>query len=471
MAINGIWGELSILVVSLPECYDLPAVLTVVIQLANVGPIIYVVLKSILRRCSVKTMTIEIAAVYVLVSIGLVSCILLSLTWDKTAVIGRTHSVALIVLTFCLALVDCTSTLVFIPFMKYFPARYISALYIGEGMSGVLPSAVALSQGFVNNSLVCVETYPGIRELGINFSPNVYFIFLASLTVLCGLAFSAIITLPASRYQIIPSSMAVLTHDKSVVSPTDSGVTTTTKDSDDSDPEEEGQSGETWSEGKGNQECSYTSFDRGNTTHSEDDGSPLMSHGHSAKKCLTSNTQSHLISRLLPFCCGNIYLARLMCIAWNNILLLFCMFVLNFTSNGALPAISTFIFKPYGNTVYHIAINLGIIISPLATLLFVFLSHKSRTVVVVLTAIACFLGIYLLVMALLTPNPLLKSYVAGKIIIVSYSLSCTLHIYSVYHKAYTVYSAMLCVQVCCKDDSCALLPLNKYLPPLSLSPL
>lgn len=417
VAINGIWGELSILVVSLPECYDLPAVLSVVIQVANIGPIIYIVLKSILRRCSIKTMTIEISAVYVLVTIGLLSCILLSITWDKTAVIGREHSVALIVLTFCLALVDCTSTLVFIPFMKHFPARYISALYIGEGMSGVIPSAVALSQGFVNNSIVCEKTYPGISDLGINFSPNVYFMFLASLTILCGLAFSAIITLPGPRWQLIPSSVSIVTHEKSVVAPTNSDITTSAKESDDSEPEQEGQSWETPSENKRNEECFYTSFDQGNNSQSEDDGSPLISHGNTAKKCDESNTET---LRLLPLCCGNVYLARLLCIAWNNILLLGCMFVLNFISNGSLPSISTYIFKPYGNTVYHTAINLGIMISPLATLLFVFLSNKSRTVVAVLTAIACFLGIYLLEMALLSPSPLLKSHLAGKILIVSF---------------------------------------------------
>lgn len=419
VAINGIWGELSILVVSLPECYDLPAVLSVVIQVANIGPIIYIVLKSILRRCSIKTMTIEISAVYVLVTIGLLSCILLSITWDKTAVIGREHSVALIVLTFCLALVDCTSTLVFIPFMKHFPARYISALYIGEGMSGVIPSAVALSQGFVNNSIVCEKTYPGIGDLGINFSPNVYFMFLASLTVLCGLAFSAIITLPGPRWQLIPSSVSIITHERSVVAPTNSDITTSAKESDDSELEQEGQSGKTPSESKQNEECFYTSFDQGNNSQSEDDGSPLISHGNTAKKCDKSNTDTQTL-RLLPFCCGNVYLARLLCIAWNNILLLGCMFVLNFISNGSLPSISTYIFKPYGNTVYHTAINLGIMISPLATLLFVFLSNKSRTVVAVLTAIACFLGIYLLEMALLSPSPVLKSHLAGKILIVSF---------------------------------------------------
>lgn len=413
VAINGVWGELSILVVSLPECYDLPAALSVVIQVANIGPILYIVIRSVLHRWSIRTMTIEIAAVYVLVIIGLASCILLSIFWDRTAVIGSTHSVALIVMMFCLALVDCTSTLVFIPFMKHFPARYISALYIGEGMSGVLPSAVALSQGFVNDSLTCVGSYPGNRDLGINFSPNVYFIFLASLTVFCGLAFTGIITLPPSRRQIVPSSVSVVTRNKSVFSPTNTSVSNSAKVSEDSEPEEE------VTESNCNKEYFYTSFDRGSASPSEDDKTPFISGRNTAEKCTNSDKQSPLISRFLPFCCGNRYLARLLHIAWNNILLLGCMFLLNFISNGSLPSISSFIFKPYGNTVYHTAINLGIMITPLATLFFVFVSNKSRTVVAVLTAIAALLGIYLLVMALLTPDPMLKSHLVGKILIVS----------------------------------------------------
>ena len=408
LAINGIWAEQSVLVVSLPECYDLPVILAVVTQIANIGPIFYTVIKCILSRCSVRVLHIEIVAVYVLLGIGLVACILLSLMWNKTLyVLGAHHSVGLILLTFFLALVDCTSTLVFIPFMKHFPAIFISALYIGEGMSGIVPSIVALSQGFVNDSIDCTRRYVGVETLGINFSPNVYFIFLAFLTIVCGLAFTAIITLPAVRQQMIPTSISLTMHEGSPsYSQTDSASSKLIEDSRLSE-EEVTESRET------RERCLDTP---------DDDtagivGSPLLQsdRNHITEKVYISrHLRQH--SNVRNYFISDTYVGRLLAIVWNNLLLFVCMFILNFVSNGTVPSISAFIFKPYGNTVYNLAINLGILAFPLSTLLYVFISHKSKSVIALLTSIVSLLGIYLLVVAI---QPILKDHITGKIIVVS----------------------------------------------------
>ena len=442
VAINGIWGELSVLVVSLPECYNLPAILAVIIQVANVGPIVYVALKFLLTHYSVKIITIEIIAVYVIVGVGLVSCVVLSLVWDKTAVLGgQRHSVALIVLTFFLGLVDCTSTLVFIPFLKHFPAVYVSALYIGEGMSGVLPSVAALSQGFVNDSLDCTDSYVGIAELGINFSPNVYFLFLASLTVFCGLAFTAIITIPAVRRQMIPTSLSML-NKSPFNSPTHSNISKVTEDSSKAFEEEVTESREV----------------RERITNSptlmDSDSAPLLDSSGDKTGAVAGQPPNY------PPAILNSHLGRLLLIAWNNLVLFVCMFIINFTSNGALPAISAFVFKPYGNTVYNVAINLGILAGPIVTLFYAILSHKSRTVVAVLTAVMCLLAIYLLMMAVLSPEPLLKHHVAGRITIVSgtHSLCVALWQEHCLHPTYNVYH-IVHVHVCA--TACPTAPFQK----------
>ena len=402
LAVNGIWAELSVLVVSLPECYDLPAVFSVVIQLANVGPILYTFVRFCLVRCSFRPMVVEIGAVYTLVCVGILSCVALSFVWDRTAVIaGDRHSVALIALTFTLALVDCTSSLVFIPFMKHFPACYISALFIGEGMSGVLPSVAALSQGFVNDSLDCANHYLGVRELGINFSPNVYFMYVGCLIVLCGLAFTAIITLPVVRQQMLPTTVLVSIKDGSphVNSPTHNSSSSRFGDNSRLSSEEVTESRE----------------ERERLTR-ERDISPLLNSSGDESGTLEP-TQWH--SNSPSFTNTSAYLSRLSSVAWNNVSLLVCMFVLNFVSNGALTAVSAFVFKPYGNTVYTVAINLGILSGPLITVFYVFVSHKSRDVVVVLTSISTLLGLYLLVMGTFSPDPLLKHHTTGKTLIVS----------------------------------------------------
>ena len=409
LAINGVFAELPLLVVNLPECYNLSVIFAVVIQIANVGPILYTIVKFSLGRCQVRALHVETAAVYVLLGIGLVTCVLLAFTWDKTAyVIDQQHSVALIVLTFFLALVDCTTTLVFIPFLKHFPARYISALYIGEGMSGVIPSVVALSQGFVNESLECTQGYLGVDRLGINFSPSVYFVFLALLTVVCGLAFTAIVTLPSVRRQMIPASSSVTLYVGSAVySPSSATHSQKSRVSHEEEEEEE----EEVNEGREGREHSVDTED---DVIEEDTGisTPLLQSIEDSRINNKSDSQPSRHSWSLFHC-------RLARITWNNLQLFVCIFLISFISNGALISISTFIFKPYGNRVYDVAINLRLFVLPLGSLLYVFVSHKSEVLITLLTSLATLLALYLLVIALQYPDPFLRDHTAGKTIVVS----------------------------------------------------
>ena len=57
------------------------------------------------------------------------------------------HSTSLFVLVFFLSLVDCTSSVLFLPFMAIFRDIYLNSYLIGEGLSGFIPSVVAIAQG------------------------------------------------------------------------------------------------------------------------------------------------------------------------------------------------------------------------------------------------------------------------------------------------------------------------------------
>jgi hypothetical protein len=60
-------------------------------------------------------------AIYSLFVIGTISSVLLASFWDGTSeVFGSNHSTALFALVFCLSLVDCTSSVLFLPFMAVF---------------------------------------------------------------------------------------------------------------------------------------------------------------------------------------------------------------------------------------------------------------------------------------------------------------------------------------------------------------
>lgn len=368
VAINGVWAELSILVLSTPECKNLPALLTVIIQLANVGPLLYTLVKYFFHRCNLEyyKVHLEIGTIIILIIIGILSSILLSFFWNKTSVLfGNLHSVALVILIFSLALVDCTSSVLFIPFMKHFPAEYMSALYIGEGLSGVLPSSIALAQGFVNNSLSCSNYYIGYKALGIQFSPRVYFLFLGGMMIVCGVAFLCIITIPHVHKHM------------------------------------------TYADNSYHKAKQSTSSASGNRNDDLSDST--------TNKLIQPSTNTMLKQKSYSlFTIRNI--SKIM---WSNAVLYTCLGILSFLSNGALSAISSFAFLPYGNDIYNIAINLAILANPLTSMIFILVPSKSKVITVMMTAITCVLGIYILDMAIMYPNPILKAYASGKTLIVS----------------------------------------------------
>ncbi|XP_012866231.1 PREDICTED: solute carrier family 52, riboflavin transporter, member 3 isoform X2 [Dipodomys ordii] len=143
VAINGLWVELPLLVTELPEGWYLPSYLTVVIQLANVGPLLVTVLHRFRPGC-----LSEVPIIFAILGVGTISCILFAFLWNMTSwVMGGRHSIAFIILTFFLALVDCTSSVTFLPFMSRLPTYYLTTFFVGEGFSGLLPALVALIQG------------------------------------------------------------------------------------------------------------------------------------------------------------------------------------------------------------------------------------------------------------------------------------------------------------------------------------
>lgn len=474
IAVNGVWSEISILTLTLPECYKLAAILVVAIQIANVGPLLYTIAKYIFQRCGwdSKQIHLERVAVTLIVTIGVTACVLLAIFWDRTAVLrGSVQSVALIVLTFFLALVDCTSSVVFIPFMKHFPEEYISALYIGEGLSGVLPSAVALSQGFVNNSLTCEGSYPGHTALGIHFSPNIFFIFLAIMMLLCGFAFVGINVLPSVRkhmvtykyrqFKIKGNSRAntPAASDANILPNERRMLFGNNYEDDEEEIMADGEGGERSVDEGANigdhhhqvhvetelsdneeftpppsltpppmeqSEIQKDSRDKGRKPSLLPVTSSVRFQSNDRKM---SNKKSKIETRVAsglvltptnyktisPFSFMNV--VNIIC---ANLTILVCLAVLNFMTNGVLSAVSPYVFGPYGNEVYHLAINLALLANPVMSLFYVLVPFKSRVITAMMTSIALLLGIYVLICAFLTPHPPLSNHIVGKLIIVSH---------------------------------------------------
>jgi len=113
ISINGMWVQLPLLVQTLPEGWNLPSYMSVIIQVANIGPIFYSIL-----RMTIPAKVEERYCIHVIMAIGTISSLLMVFFWNQTTnVDGVERSSALLVLLFFLALVDCSSSVLFMPFM------------------------------------------------------------------------------------------------------------------------------------------------------------------------------------------------------------------------------------------------------------------------------------------------------------------------------------------------------------------
>lgn len=230
VAINGLWVELPLLVTVLPEQWDLPSYITIIIQMANVGPL-FVTLMHHFRPGLLK----EVAVIYVVVSIGVVACGLLAFLWSHTShIAGRSHSTAFLVLTFFLALVDCTSSVTFLPFMMQLQPQYLTTFFIGEGLSGLIPALITLGQGSGISSCFNVSHIVNIttgnetvettiyqletRYLPANFSTLVFFLLMTLMMLACLLSFFFLARKPKvwelSQRQLFPSSIVLSSFDQ-----------------------------------------------------------------------------------------------------------------------------------------------------------------------------------------------------------------------------------------------------------------
>lgn len=210
LSINAMFTQLPILVQSAPEGWNLPSCLSFLIQLANIGPILYSGSQSYSPRLVTDTKLI-----YFSFLLGLSSIILLAKYYDHTVVLwSKPHSVVLFVLTFCLALVGCTSSVLFIPFMNNYPEAYLVSYMVGEGLSGFVPSIIALVQG-VGGNPSCDNSTTTTGEVILlphtpppRFSPTVFFAIIGFIMVTSAVAFYLLNNLTICKKQQVRKALS-----------------------------------------------------------------------------------------------------------------------------------------------------------------------------------------------------------------------------------------------------------------------
>ncbi|VDK75104.1 unnamed protein product [Litomosoides sigmodontis] len=150
LSTNSVWLELPLLTEKLPEGWSLPSYLTVVVQIASVGPLVY----SIVHKFS--KISIPVSAVVLALLIFCCLCtVLMALFWSQTIfAFGQERSVILMILLCGMALVNGTSNVLFMPYMATFHASYLTAYFVGMGLSALFPSIISILQGSGSNCVV-----------------------------------------------------------------------------------------------------------------------------------------------------------------------------------------------------------------------------------------------------------------------------------------------------------------------------
>ena len=150
--LNSVWIELPLIVNSAPEGWTLPSTLSLIISLANIFPVMVIVMRWRLgKRFS------EIPFIYIIIIVGVIACVSIGLFWNHhTRIFGQDRSLALIVFVFALAMLDCTSSLVFCDYMRRFKPKYLQAMFMGESLTGTIPTIIALAQG-VGGEVQCIR--------------------------------------------------------------------------------------------------------------------------------------------------------------------------------------------------------------------------------------------------------------------------------------------------------------------------
>ena len=138
----------------LPEGWQLGTYIAIIIQVANIAPLIYSLIPEHL-----KTDKLIINVAYTTIIFSCCCMILVGLFWNKTV---WNHSVALLGSAFGTSVCDCMTSVIFWVFVSWYPSKYISVLAMGESSSGFVASILIWIQQIdrrKNNPRFSVSTY------------------------------------------------------------------------------------------------------------------------------------------------------------------------------------------------------------------------------------------------------------------------------------------------------------------------
>ncbi|XP_058475669.1 solute carrier family 52, riboflavin transporter, member 2 [Solea solea] len=188
VSVNSLWVELPVVVSVLPEGWNLPAYLSVLIAFGNLGPIAV----TVMHHCAPGRLN-ERLVIHCIQVLAVVASTLLAVFWSHTVmIVGEERSLPFLLFTFVLSFVCCTSTVTFLPFMFRYPPQFIRTFFIGQGLSALFPCIVALGQGVGKLECKTVNGTVKPEYLKESFPAQNFFWFLFVMLSISALSFFAL---------------------------------------------------------------------------------------------------------------------------------------------------------------------------------------------------------------------------------------------------------------------------------------
>ena len=392
---HAIVAELPVLVNRVPEGWDLGSYLFVSLSAGNIGMFAYAAIK----RCLGDKVR-EIPVVYAIISVGSVGLLLLALFWDKTLWLwGAERSFALLFLSSCLGFVDNMSSVVFIPYMARFKSQYVTAFFLGEACSAVIPAGMGVLQG-IDEKPLCLNTtvtenvsslvngssvlsnqtlLPGWKITPLyptpKFSVAIFFIVTCLLMCASAVAFTLLHFLPYCRRA----------HTTEYVTRPTADISTSGK----------------------NVELSPLTASRKQdmaTTKDSDQGNLfLLDHPVTRPDVELTHVDP----------------ARPMLTPAQFVYLLLLVFLGFFVLYGVSPGVYTYAALPYGDRAYNLGVRLSMAMNPVGTILSLLAIIRSLRGLGVLTLVGSLLGAYEVYLAAFSPEPPLVGTTVGEALVVS----------------------------------------------------
>ncbi len=399
---NSIWPEFPLLVNRLPEGWDIPSYNIFISHTCKLGLIVFVAVKT-----KLGDRLPEWPLVYVVILAGGAMVLMLAFSWHVTVDIGgKETSICFFVASALIATIDSAASSIFLPYMAQFKAQYISAFFIGEGLSQIIPAALSLAQG-VGDDVICInstrfvfndstgsnrtEAYLVAYHHPPRFSVEIYFLAISGLEVLSALSFTMLHFLPYCKRRRLPKAGVTssdVTTAESHASIADSTVTLPTR---------ERRLSLSDVNMKIEDEIFSVTSRNGSITS---DYMQLDVETEDIKAIATQNERHQPLTNPQ-------FAYLILLIIWSYSFMF-----------GMVPGVQPYTCLPYGNRAYNLAVNLGLAMNSVTGFLALFLPTRSFLAFTGLIALGTGSCGYQVYMAYLSPDPLLKDSPLGESFVV-----------------------------------------------------